>query len=275
MYLSIADFLIEIRESRELSLFLKLFQVRKRSKTADIKIKIENNSSVSLKNKKLIFKSEGFWRIYSWQNKIIFWDDFNEGRRFAIFNKGLSQGIYFDNANGEKILNPLSYPVGALLILNKLSQGKGIFLHASGIRDENNGYIFCGPSGIGKTTIAKFWQENKQGIVLNDDRVIVRKINNKFFAYGGPWYSKDNLFSNEKVEINKLFFLKQSRENFIRRLNSKEAFEKIVPQAYFAIWDKSAIDFSFQFLEDLCQKIPCFELGFKPTKEVIDFVRKV
>lgn len=281
MYFNIAEFIIEVRGMRGVLLPLKLFQVRKKFRTPDIRISVggRSNELPSLIKQELIFKSQGFWEISRWQDKIIFWDRFNgrrvnQGRIFAVFDKRLTQGIYYYNTNGEELINPLAYPIGALLILNKLSQGKGVFLHASGIKDnEGRGYIFCGRSGIGKTTIAKLYLENKRGVVLNDDRIIVRRLNNKFYAYGGPWHTQDfRLISNEKVEINKILFLKQSRKNFVKKISPKEAFEKIIPQAYFAIWDKLAINLSFSFLNDLCQEIPCFELSFKPTEEIIDLI---
>ncbi len=286
MYFNIADFVIEVKGIRKVLLPLSLFRVRRRFRIPDIRISVDGNNSLSrFRRQKLIFKSE-FWEICQWQDKIIFWDRFNGARlnqssRFAVFDQKLTQGkVFYTNChelhtNRHELNNPLSYPIGALLILNKLSQGRGIFLHASGIKDNNKGYVFCGRSGIGKTTIAKLWQENNRGTVLNDDRIIVRKLSNKFYTYGGPWHTRDNsLISNEKVQINKIFFLKKSRNDFIRKINSKEAFEKIISQAYFAIWEESAIDFSFGFLSDLCRNIPCFELGFRSTPEIIDLIER-
>lgn len=288
MYLKIADFLIEIEEIENIALPFKLFQVKKELKSPDLKICLQRRGFFSFKERKLIFKAPGFWEIYQNGDKIIFWDRFkgikpNPGARFAIFDRKLTQGrLFYTNRhqlhpNKHESVNPLAYPIGPLLILNKLSKEEGIFLHACAVRDkEGIGYIFCGRSGAGKTTMAKIWQMNNQGLVLNDDRIIIRKLDNKLYAYGCPWYSRDkDLVSHQKIEINKIFFLKHSKRNSIKLLNKKEGFSKIIQHAYFSIWDKSAINFSFRFLNYLCQQVPNFELGFRPTKEIVDFVKRV
>jgi hypothetical protein len=279
----IADFLIEVKGMGEMYLPFNLFQVKNNLKNPDIKINLEKDSFPDWEKKKLIFKTKGFWELYQVQKRMIIRDRFNgaklnNGSRLAIFNNGLSSGkIYLTGDNTRHLEHPLSYPVGSLLMMNKISHGEGIFLHASAVKDKaGNGYIFCGCSGAGKTTMAKIWQRSNRGVVLNDDRIIIRKMRYKYYAYGCPWYATNgNLVSNEKVVIKKVFFLKHSNKNYIKKLFPQEIFSKLLTNSFFPVWDKSAIEFSFHFLNDLCRKVACFELGFRPTREIIDFVKKV
>lgn len=310
MYFKISDFLIELEGINELFHPFNLFRVNGGLETSDIKLSLERRIPHQFAKEKLIFRAKRFWEIHQWQNKIIFWDKFNRNKhkyqtRFAIFDKKISRGkLYLSNnasysnlsnprasscppwrafgemgnpRNSALVKNPLSYPIGALLILNKLSQGNGLFVHATAVKDKDGkGYVFCGCSGTGKTTMAKIWQKNNQGTILNDDRIIIRKMGHKFYAYGCPWYATNNkLVSNERVEIKRVFFLKHSKKNYVKNLFPEEAFSKLLTHAFFPVWDKSAIDFSFGFLQDLSQRVPCFELGFRPEKEIVDFVRKI
>jgi len=287
VFFRIADFLIEIGKIKKISAPFNLFQVKDNSEIPDIKISIEDNCTPCPKNKKLIFKTQNCWELHQWQNKIIFWDRFNGAKlssdsRFAVFDKKLSRGklhLYRSGVPHKSALgrNPLSYPIGPLILLSKLSQRKeGIFLHASGIKDsKGNGYIFCGHSGAGKSTMARLWSKNKKGTVLNDDRLIIREKGEDFLAYGCPWYVRDkNLVSNVKIEVKKIFFLSHNPRNYLKPLTPKEAFLRVIRHAYFPFWDKSSVDASFGFLKKLCQKIDCFELGFRPTKKVINFIRQ-
>jgi hypothetical protein len=271
--LNIGDFLIKIVGFGKLTSRFEKFQVQKCFENPDIELNFKT-SSVSVKKKKIIFKGSKLWEIYLDGERVCFEDKFN---KFIIsFDKEIVRGEITFLSNSPSLIFPLFYPLGPLLILNKLAQGKGIFLHASGVKDGALGYIFCGSSGTGKTTIARIWQESKAGTVLNGDRIIIRKINGEFYVYGSPWYTRnENLIANEKAKLGKIFFLKRREKNFVRKLTSREAFKKLLPQTYFAIWDKRAIEFSLKFLNQLCREITCFELGFKPTRDIIDIVRNV
>jgi serine kinase of HPr protein (carbohydrate metabolism regulator) len=46
-------------------------------------------------------------------------------------------------------------------------------MHACGLVDRGDGYLFCGRSGAGKSTSAGLWQREPR--VLNDDRVLIQR----------------------------------------------------------------------------------------------------
>ena len=52
-------------------------------------------------------------------------------------------------------------------------QGKGIILTAS--------------SGTGKTTHARLWREYENALIINGDRVLIRKEEGQWYAFGTPW----------------------------------------------------------------------------------------
>jgi len=287
MFLKIGDFLLSLDSHKKIPAPFDLFKVEQNTRELDIEISAGTDYSLQsklLKGHVPVFKSDACWEIYNWRDRIIFRDIFNNqginaDSIIAVSNREISSvNLYSSKEIGSpQSVNPLSYPLGSLILLSKLARKRGIFLHASGIKDgRNRGFVFCGPSGVGKSTVAKLWQKSGQGRVLNDDRLIVRKKENRFFAYGCPWHSKDNrMVANEKFEIKEIFFLMHSRDNYAKFLNRREAFLRIIPQAFFPAWDKSAINSSLSFLKDLCGKVRFFELRFKPTKEIIDFIRRI
>lgn len=170
-------------------------------------VKIENsyNPFPMFPSKKVLFEAEKFWSIYDNKNSYIIYDCFNSNdggfSRVGVFSKEYTEGkIFIKNHNFDKqnsnIKNPLSYPIGPVLMSNLLAGGKGIFLHASGVKTfDDKGYLFCGESESGKSTIAKLWRDNDKITILNDDRIIIREKEEKFYIYGTPWYTESEFIS--------------------------------------------------------------------------------
>lgn len=82
--------------------------------------------------------------------------------------------ILTDGREGIEVLKP------ALRILRELfvrtaENRDGIVLHASAAAVNGHGFVFVGPSGAGKTTLAIAMARQVGGVFLSSDRVIVRR----------------------------------------------------------------------------------------------------
>jgi hypothetical protein len=164
-----------------------------------------------------------------------------------------------------------------LLINHFALHKKGIFLHSFGIKDINGkGLIFAGKTESGKTTMARIWHKFSKAMVLNDDRMIVRKINGKFFIFGSPWHGDfgDYLVSRiESAPLEKMFFIYHSRKNIIKKVSIKKAFRLLYPAVFPTFWDKACLDNLVPIYQELVEKIPCYKFGFRKDKRIINFVR--
>ena len=155
---------------------------------------------------------------------------------------------------------------------------KEIFVHSIGVKDlDGKGLLFAGKSGAGKSTTAKLWHKYSKAMVLNDDRIIVRKLNGKFFIYGAPWHGEfsDYLYSKiESAPLEKLFFIYHATHNTIRQISQKEAFNWLYPALFPTFWDKGNLENIVSFCQDLLRNVACYRLGFVNNKKIIEFVRK-
>jgi hypothetical protein len=167
-----------------------------------------------------------------------------------------------------------------VLLINYFAlKKKGIFTHSIGAKDlDGRGFLFAGKSGAGKSTTARLWHKHSKAMVLNDDRIIVRKKNGKFFIYGSPWHGEfsDYLVSRiESAPLEKIFFIHHAPENTAREITQKEAFNLLYPALFPTFWDKGCLENIVSFCQDLIRSVPCFSLGFVNDKKIIDFVRKI
>jgi hypothetical protein len=117
-------------------------------------------------------------------------------------------------------------------ICEKMPEYNVFLMHSSVIEVDGYAYAFTAKSGVGKSTHTKLWQSTfgEKVKIFNDDKPALRRLEDGWFAYGTPWCGKDGININMKVPLGGICFLKQSTENSIRRLDKKEAIQKILSQ---------------------------------------------
>lgn len=171
--------------------------------------------------------------------------------------------------------HPLQRPLVELLMMNFLSQGLGVMLHACGIDDNGRGIIFTGPSGSGKSSLANLWKGKDGVTILNDEHIIIRKMEERFWIYGTPWPGDAQLFSQGMCPLEKIFFIEHAKENAAVHKKGVDAVTPLLLQSFPQFWDISGMQFTVSFLAELIREIPCYKLCFVPNESVVDFVRTI
>ena len=117
--------------------------------------------------------------------------------------------------------------------------------HALMLGLNNDGYVFTAPSGIGKSTHGKLWEEvfTNQVQIINGDKPILRIVNNCLYGYGSPWQGKENI---------KDYSLENLRENIAIVLQKNYLFSGTLKDNL--LWgNKQASDEElFQAMKDAC-----------------------
>ena len=147
-----------------------------------------------------------------------------------------------------------------------LLEHDGFYLHAAAIELDGKAYLFSGPSGVGKSTHTRLWQEKFGAAVqrFNDDKPALRFLDDTWYAYGTPWCGKDGINLNMKVPIAGICFLVQGNENRIRRLSNQEAVSSILWQTMRRFRDRKYLDLLLDHVGKLVETIPIYELTNRP-----------
>lgn len=150
----------------------------------------------------------------------------------------------------------------------QLLKYNGMMLHASAVALDGRAYLFSGPCGMGKSTHTRLWQQifGEKAVVFNDDKPALRRLDDRWYAYGTPWCGKDGINVNMKVPLAGICFLKQASENKIRRLNSLEALQRLLQQTLRKLKPEN-MDLLTGHLDNLIREIPIFELENLPVPE--------
>ena len=222
-----------------------------------------------------IFNTKYLWSCYKSRNRYIFKD-----RPLNVGSPNLLISIEPDFNAGDIYTNsqdsvPFQYPLDEIITINLLSRNYGILAHACGISDSGQGILFVGSSGTGKSTLANLFKSEEDVIVLNDDRIIIRKIDGRFFVFGTPWHGDSKVCSPEEAPLEKIFFLQHARKNKVKKIDPIKAATRLIVCSFPPFWDKNGMEFTLDFCAELAQKIPCYELDFVPDKRVLDLVKSI
>lgn len=152
-----------------------------------------------------------------------------------------------------------------------IDQG-GVLLHASSMMKNNQGYVFFGHQGAGKSTIIKLLD----GKVLSDDTAILFSSKNKVFIFTSPFDPKIRGVRNLKAELKSLFLLDKSKMNRISLIKKTPfllLFGHLRPNLKF--FENCGILQTrlFQNLFNLTKGVSVYRFQFKKTSglwEVID-----
>ena len=163
----------------------------------------------------------------------------------------------------------IAYMESAYQFYRELLRYDGLYLHSSAVEYQGKAYLFSGNPGAGKSTHTRLWQSvfGEEVCVFNDDKPALRYLDGTWYAYGTPWCGKDGINQNKKVPLGAICFLKQAKENRIRRLRPQEALAKLISQTIHRMSSMENLDLMLSHLEKLVQMIPVYELENRPEPD--------
>ena len=163
----------------------------------------------------------------------------------------------------------IAYMESGRQFASQLLHFNGFYLHASAVEVDGKAYLFSAPSGTGKSTHTRLWQQifGERACVFNDDKPALRYLDGKWYAYGTPWCGKDGINVNRKVPLAGICFLKQAPHNRIRSLTAKEAIPKLMTQTIRGFRNQERLLLLLSHMDYLMQSIPVFELENRPELE--------
>jgi len=243
-------------------------------------------NKIELPQKTVAFEGHSFedtkipyeWKIFKNDCELIihilYYEDFVILETLAtinFFEKTISVDIH-PRSSAPIIIDPLFHPLGSLLMIYLSHFSSGFMIHAAGINDNDNGYLFTGVSGIGKSTMSGLWK-NQGAKVINDDRLWVQKIDNEWKMFNTPMinYIQEPLMAN----LSKIFLLSQSPDNFINEIPKTQGALQVMANCIQHLFDKEITTTHLDSIFDMTNHTLIYELGFKPTSEIVSLIRKM
>ena len=189
--------------------------------------------------------------------QIAYWDQENKSWQIYVLE------------SQDGAIDPLAYPLGPLIWYFLSTIEDILMIHGSAVILDQQTRVFSGFSGVGKSTMAKLWEQNRQATIINDDRLILRKIENEWFVYNTPMFYAA---APQKGKLHTVFFPYHAPANKMEQLNGVAALSKLLAHTIHHGHNKAHVQHHMDIATQLISHIACHQLGVVPTPEVIDFV---
>ncbi|MCF7924777.1 MAG: hypothetical protein K9L64_06725 [Candidatus Izimaplasma sp.] len=164
-----------------------------------------------------------------------------------------------DLAETEYVLSGIQFMRLALLN-NRLP------LHAIAIAYKNEAILFAASSGIGKSTHASNWKNAIKGIsIINDDKPLIYKNNNRFIVCGSPWSGKSCINNNVCHPLKAIVFLDRGDTNKVQGINRKEAIARFMKDCMRS-GDELLMNNTLNLVEDLLKQSNYYKYSL--TKDI-------
>jgi hypothetical protein len=175
---------------------------------------------------------------------------------------------------GELVMRPKGNPENFLRVLYAwlCVESEGLLLHASGVVSRGRGFVFFGPSGAGKTTVARLSLDRT---VLSDDLVIVKKQGAVFRLFGVPFRGDfpEAPRNNVSADLQELFALVKDGDHFTTALAPSAAAARLSACVPFVMAQPQTARRVLGICSELATSISVRELHFRKDSkfwEVID-----
>jgi hypothetical protein len=219
------------------------------------------------------------WDLYKWHDSYVaLYEGFETGTPQAvmILNSDSDRFEFYvpwQRGDQEPYLN--GYYFHKVPMMQLLPERHGLMLHACGVADGQRGMLFVGPSGAGKTTMARLWSNSGEASVLNDEYCIVRTTKVQLWLHSTPWVGSGGFCSFGKVPLKEVFFIEHGKETECVALTEIEAISRLMSQAFLPVWDKTKMQLVLDTCVNLVQSVSCCRLSFVPDESVVKFLRRV
>ncbi|HJU88148.1 MAG TPA: hypothetical protein VJ672_02070 [Gemmatimonadaceae bacterium] len=168
---------------------------------------------------------------------------------------------------------PIDFPLDEYLATRLLGRRGDIPLHACLVAEGEDGFIFAGHSGAGKSTIAAL-AESAGAEVLSDDRTILEIDGDIVRGWGTPWHGSYKRGNPRSAVVRGVFLLVQDTMNEVRPLSQAAAFGELFVRTVQPTIVSSEVEKLVDSLERIVGMVPMATLHFRPTVEAYLASRK-
>ena len=139
---------------------------------------------------------------------------------------------------------------------------EGLLLHSAGVMRGQNGYIFPGQSGTGKSTIAGLASDRE--VILSDEMVVVRKTGEDHVVYSSPFFGTNKSAERSLSASLKAAFLPiKDRDVYVDRAKPARALPKLMAGVLFFGQDPALNRRLMDICNGVVERIPFYDLHFR------------
>ncbi len=142
-----------------------------------------------------------------------------------------------------------------------LLDAHGLVVHAASLIRNGRAYLFSGPSGAGKTTLARL---SPDATLLSDELSIVRLVDGRAGCHGTPfWGELARAGEDRAAPLGGVYFLHHGSGHAVEAITPRRALERLLPNVLFFARDPELTARVLDIAGELVEAVPCFDLSFR------------
>lgn len=148
-------------------------------------------------------------------------------------------------------------------------------LHSATIEVGGRAIAFLAPSGTGKSTQARLWEQYRNARQLNGDKNILFFKDDAAYAAGAPFCGTSGIFENYELELGALVFLQQAKTNTVHRLTGVEALKVLLDNCFGYRAVPKCMEKMVMLVTKLIEKVPVYLLACTPDERAVETLEKL
>ncbi len=191
-----------------------------------------------------------------------------------VFDKHKKEAFIRLNPKYVKDLAMQEYVLSGIVFLEMAVMHGFVSLHASAINYQQEAILFSAPSTTGKSTQAKLWQKFDSSVeIINDDKPLLFKKDNRFYVIGSPFSGKTQENLNKSFPVKCILFLKQSNTNALIKLSHNDLVKKFLINTM-KPKNKNAYHHLLSTINDFIHEIPIYEFNATKDMNAVTFIHE-
>lgn len=172
----------------------------------------------------------------------------------------------------KRIVNTnFSYDTAAYIIewqefQKKMLDFSGVYFHSSAVVVDEKAYLFSAPCGTGKSTHTEQWLKlfPNKAFIINDDKPVVRVMDDGIFVYGTPWSGKHDISVNTRAKLQGICFLERGDKNEIDMMAKNEAVVRLFHAALHKL-SREKMQKELNLISSIIEHIPIYKMKCLPN----------
>lgn len=181
--------------------------------------------------------------------------------------------IYINRKLSEQIPLNISRFLSTVGLHSKLLQKGMPILHASYIDHAGKAILFTAPAQTGKSTQADLWNEITGAEIINGDRVLLRKDNDVWSAYGYPCCGSSMICKNRALHIAAIVVLEQAGENRVEEMTASGKIRALISATELYPWELREFDEALALAHSIAERVNVVKLLCRPDSDAVNVLK--
>lgn len=155
-------------------------------------------------------------------------------------------------------------------IADRMISYNTLLFHGSVVAVNHQAYLFTAKSGTGKSTHTRLWRKyfGDKAIMINDDKPLLKVMEDCVVACGTPWAGKEHLHQNIWMPLKAICILERDETNHIESVLKKDAWKMILQQSYRS--DRpEVLSETIRLVEQIMDKTDLYRLGCNMSLDAV------